>query len=100
MDDATVDLDDDAVRDGVRSRSVSPVADAATLAAAAAIERELSAVPGQVDDVLANTPQSIDIDEDDSNLDAPPPQKPQWIIDTQFKKEQSRLKISEDPRDW
>lgn len=26
--------------------------------------------------------------------------KPQWIIDTQFRKDQMRLKISDDPREW
>lgn len=96
-----------------RSGSESPQPDAATVAAAAAIERELAAVPSSdmleensmctPDDVpVVATPPSIDIDEDDSSAGAMVPQvaKPQWIIDTQFKKDQIRLKISDDPREW
>lgn len=113
MDDAVVDLDDETSQDDVRSGSESPAAvDEATVAAAAAIERELSASGPNSTDTAADhkrpakamrseSPPCIDIDEeDDSNLETPQPLKPQWIIDTQFKKEQTRLHISEDPRDW
>lgn len=100
MDDA-IDLDlDDASQDDARSGSESPVADEATVAAAAAIERELSTTAGADSVEPRSSPPCIEIDEDDSNSDAPQPLKPQWIIDTQFKKEQQRLQMSEDPRDW
>lgn len=106
MDDALVDLDDDTMPEEEGSDSESPIPDAATVAAAAAIERELATATEAVDDedngeaMRSRSPPCIDIDEDDSNLDAPQPLKPQWIIDTQFKKEQQRLHMSEDPRDW
>lgn len=106
-----VDLDDETSQDDVRSGSESPVADEATLAAAAAIERELSSGGADTHDAFEQAKQSkpamrssstpcIDIDEDDSNSETQQPLKPQWIIDTQFKKEQQRLNMSEDPRDW
>lgn len=111
MDDAMVDLDDETSQDDARSGSESPVADEATVAAAAAIERELSTGgrdsvdkadhTRQINAIRSRSPPCIDIDEDDSNSETPSqPLKPQWIIDTQFKKEQQRLSMSEDPRDW
>lgn len=100
-------------RNDERSGSESPTPDAATVAAGAAIERELAAVPSTevlddnsvctTEDVHAvATPPSIDVDEDDSNggIMVPQAAKPQWIIDTHFKKDQIRLKISDDPREW
>lgn len=140
-----------------RARSESPGApDAATVAAAQAIERELttanttgpsaasSAAVATVSSsslsVTSSTPSPTkpagssssalqqqrqkraavgsspldddadDFDDDDDVMDAddssslsdvpPPSTKPQWIIDTQFKREQIRLKMPDDPKDW
>lgn len=118
---------------GDRSGSESPLPDAATVAAAAAIERELAAQTpaddGDDDGHPANRRRAgalhnggvdedddedyererrvmrpgVDEDDDDADSvsDAPQPaSKPQWIIDTQFKREQNRLKMSDDPKDW
>lgn len=100
------------------SDSESHLPDAATEAAAAAIEKEINTttmfVNPNEDSSLGNDnqaanmeparSQSVEVmdedDDDDSNSGPVEPAKPQWIIDSQFRKDQTRLKISDDPREW
>lgn len=99
------------------SDSESHLPDAATEAAAAAIEKELNTTTtfvnpnedssmgndDQATSLVAARSQSVEVmdeDDDDSNSGPVEPAKPQWIIDSQFRKDQTRLKISDDPREW
>lgn len=99
------------------SDSESHLPDTAT-EAAAAIEKELNTTTifvnpnednstendGQATNMVPVRTQSVEMmdedDDDDSNSGPVETAKPQWIIDSQFRKDQTRLKISEDPREW
>lgn len=99
------------------SDSESHLPDAATEAAGAAIEKELNTTTmfvnpnedssmendNQATNMVPARKQSVEVmdeDDDDSNSGPAEPAKPQWIIDSQFRKDQTRLKISDDPREW
>lgn len=97
------------------SDSESHLPDTATEAEAAAIEKELNTttmfVSANDDITMENDGQKVipartqsvemmDDEDDDSNSGPAEPAKPQWMIDTQFRKDQTRLKISDDPREW
>lgn len=98
------------------SDSESHLPDVAT-EAAAAFEKELNTTTmfvnsnedssmgndGQDTHMVSARTQSVEVmdeDDDDSSSGPMEPAKPQWIIDSQFRKDQTRLKISDDPREW
>lgn len=65
--------------------------------------------PSVRDDATRSVTAVLSMDEEDDDDDSAcdeslkpqtQPAKPQWIIDTQFRKDQMRLKISDDPREW